>query len=496
MSMKVVQRATLCALACTLAACGGSSSGDSASTPDSSNTSTITSSGNSNGPAQVALSAAQYNVSPSTTAVLSIYRSGPASGAATATYATSNGTATAGADYTATNGTVTWSDGDASTKIVYVPVTNLAAGKQFSVALTSVSGQASFGSPSSATVAITGHSTVQDGSTGSTSSSSSSSSGGTGGTSASGSSTQSAQTAALLSYLQGLSADSKHVLAGQHTSYWDSNPLDYVNALKSQTGTQPAVLGTTLSASDIPRFGLNGSSENGVALSNQWLAAGGIVQLSLWPGNPQTMSGSQTDFDINCADVLTPGNATYNNWQGYLAAAVAKIKQINGPVILRPFVETNGRWFWWGNNCSASQQVQIWQQMWNYFAAAGVNNVLWEYNVNGGVGNYTASYPGSAYVDIVSFDSYPPTQADAAWYKPLAALGKPIILAESGPSPYPVGIDTFDIDNILQVVKANYPDIVGIVIWCQTQALSQQQGDEAFMTDPAIINLADITATL
>jgi hypothetical protein len=37
---------------------------------------------------------------------------------------------------------------------------------------------------------------------------------------------------------------------------------------------------------------------------------------------------------------------------------------------------------------------------------------------------------------------------------------------------------------------------VGIVIWCQTQALSQQQGDEAFMTDSAILNLTDLAAAL
>jgi hypothetical protein len=37
---------------------------------------------------------------------------------------------------------------------------------------------------------------------------------------------------------------------------------------------------------------------------------------------------------------------------------------------------------------------------------------------------------------------------------------------------------------------------VGIVIWCQTQALSEQQGDEAFMTDSAILTLADLPASL
>jgi mannan endo-1,4-beta-mannosidase len=273
--------------------------------------------------------------------------------------------------------------------------------------------------------------------------------------------------------------------------------MDYVSTLQSQTGSQPAILGTTFSAADIPKFGLNGSSENGVALSNQWLAAGGIVQISLWPGNPHTLSGSQSDTDITCSDLLTAGNSTYSNWQGYLAALVAKLKQINGPVILRPFVETNGSWFWWGSQCSASQQAQLWQQMWNYFADAGVHNVLWEYNVNAGVGNYTAYYPGNSYVDLVSWDSYPPSSSDAAWYNPLAALGKPMLLAESGViSSSPPPAYSGNTDDLLQVAKANFPKLVGIVIWCQTQALSEQQGDEAFMTDSAILTLADLPASL
>jgi len=67
-----------------------------------------------------------------------------------------NGSATAGADYSPTSGSVTWSDGDTSTKTITVPISTAGSGKQFAVQLTSVSGAANFGSPTSATVAISG----------------------------------------------------------------------------------------------------------------------------------------------------------------------------------------------------------------------------------------------------------------------------------------------------------------------------------------------------
>lgn len=70
-------------------------------------------------------------------------------------YTTINDSAMAGTDYVATSGTVSWNDGEADVKNVSVPVTSRAAGKQFTVALTDVAGQASFGSPAAATVAIT-----------------------------------------------------------------------------------------------------------------------------------------------------------------------------------------------------------------------------------------------------------------------------------------------------------------------------------------------------
>jgi hypothetical protein len=325
--------------------------------------------------------------------------------------------------------------------------------------------------------------------------SSSSSSSSSGASSSSGSSSSgapgaslSAQTATLLNYLTGLAGQNQHILSGQHSSYWDSNPMDYTSTLKSQTGTQPAILGTTL--------GMAGSQQNGVALSNQWLAAGGIVELSLWPNDPST-GADDNNRNFTFSDVYTPGTALNSAWNSYLDTIASQLKAINGPVLFRPFVELNGNWSWWGAQPTA-QFIALYQYTYDYLMhTKGVNNALWIYNVNAGVGNYTAYYPGSSYVDIVSWDSYPPSSSDAAWYNPLAALGKPMILAESGvisasqPPAYAGNNNT-----LLQTVKTNFPKVVGVVIWCQNWALSQQQGDEAFMSDPAVITLADLPANL
>jgi hypothetical protein len=97
-------------------------------------------------------------------------------GAATVGYTTIDGTATAGTDYVATSGTVTWNDGDSSAKTVIVPVTSQASDTYFDFALTSIAGQAKFGSPATAAVVVstTAASTSSSSSGGSSSSSSSS----------------------------------------------------------------------------------------------------------------------------------------------------------------------------------------------------------------------------------------------------------------------------------------------------------------------------------
>jgi hypothetical protein len=358
--------------------------------------------------------------------------------------------------------------------------TNTSALPAFSIQVTAAATSTSSGSSSGAAST----SSSSSGGT-STSSSSSSSSGGSTGSSGSGTASVSAQ--ALLNYLTGLASDSRHILTGQHSSYWDSNPMDNISALYSQTGTNPAILGTTV--------GQSGSTEDVVGLSNSWLAQGGIAMVSLWPTDPVT-GADDNDRSISVSDIYTPGTAANAAWNTYLDGIAAKLKGINGPFLFRPFVELNGNWSWWGGLPTA-QFTALWQYTWTRLVQTdGVTNALWVYNVNAWSGNYTAYYPGSAYVDIVSWDSYPPSASDAPWYNALVGLGKPIILAETGASSNASSVEpyTYNNDDILGVVKANFPKVVAVVVWCQNLSLSEQQGDEAFMTDSAVISLADLPA--
>jgi hypothetical protein len=137
----------------------------------------------------VALSAPAYSVAPSSTAVVTINRSGSSAGAVTVGYSTVNGTATAGTDYVATSGTVTWADGDSSAKTVLVPITSQSSG-YFTFALTSVQGNANFGTPATATIDVN----ATTASTSSSSSGGSSTSSSSGGSSSSGSSSGSSST--------------------------------------------------------------------------------------------------------------------------------------------------------------------------------------------------------------------------------------------------------------------------------------------------------------
>jgi Calx-beta domain len=92
------------------------------------------------------------------TLAVTVNRTGGSSGAASVGYVTADGTAVAGTDYTKTTGTLQWADGDASSKMFSIPVSNavaFAGSKTFTLRLTNASG-AAIGTPGTGTVTITG----------------------------------------------------------------------------------------------------------------------------------------------------------------------------------------------------------------------------------------------------------------------------------------------------------------------------------------------------
>jgi Calx-beta domain len=111
-------------------------------------------------PGSPQLSQSGYTVLQSAgTGSVTVNRTGGTSGAFSVTYATSDGSALAGVDYTATRGTLQWQSGDAKSQSFAVPVSNASpfvGSKTFSITLSAPSNGVTLGSPSAATVTISG----------------------------------------------------------------------------------------------------------------------------------------------------------------------------------------------------------------------------------------------------------------------------------------------------------------------------------------------------
>jgi hypothetical protein len=110
------------------------------------------------GPGTIQLSAATYNVDETGGSVtITVTRTGGITGAVGISYATSNGTALAGSDYSAASGTLSWADSEGASKTFNITITDdpdTEGTEDFNVTLSSPTGGATLGSPSSASVTI------------------------------------------------------------------------------------------------------------------------------------------------------------------------------------------------------------------------------------------------------------------------------------------------------------------------------------------------------
>jgi len=94
-------------------------------------------------------------------------------------------------------------------------------------------------------------------------------------------------------------------------------------------------------------------------------------------------------------------------------------------------------------------------------------------------------------VDIVSLDSYPPDANSDNVYNFYLTTGKPIMFAEAGVNG---GGAAWSGNNstVLAAIKNSFPKAFAVLIWCQTWALDDQSGEDAFMSDPALVTLSDV----
>lgn len=214
------------------------------------------------------------------------------------------------------------------------------------------------------------------------------------------------------------------------------------------------------------------TSFNASAIS--YAAAGGIIMLTISMPNPTTGGGLDDTSALNASQMISEnGNATNTNLKENLrqiAVGLQALKDAHVPVIIRPYHELNGFWFWWGTALMTDAQfIGLWQYTWNYFTnVKGLSNLIWNYGVNAGTYSLTARYPGSTYVDVVGFDMYTSNPADGQTdYDTLNAAypTKILMLNEFGSGDPSDGDTSFDEHDLINVLKNNMPNMVLFQQW-------------------------------
>lgn len=261
------------------------------------------------------------------------------------------------------------------------------------------------------------------------------------------------ETVELLRFLHRISG--KHILSGQHNYPADKD--QHTQAAAAIWGKAPAVFGKDLG------FARQGSKDSAYVraevveeLKEQyrrgalptlcWHAvpptadepvAFKLPKNSVPPPKLNTVQGRLTDAQYQ--ELLTPGTRLHQRWCAQVDAIVPSLKQLEEarvPLLWRPYHEMNGPWFWWGGRRGPHGSAALYRMLYDRLVHHHqIKNLIWVWNVDRPEAPSLAfeeCWPGSAYVDVLSFDCY--YEFKQSYYDELLKLayGKPIALGEVG----------------------------------------------------------------
>lgn len=108
---------------------------------------------------------------------------------------------------------------------------------------------------------------------------------------------------------------------------------------------------------------------------------------------------------------ILPGGSYNTLFTAYLDMVADYASQVKGAILLRPFHEGNGAWFWWGTEkCDAETYRKVFHYTVKYLRdQKQVHNILYVYSPAAGSGFMEETikrYPGDAYVDVIGYDNY------------------------------------------------------------------------------------------
>ena len=231
---------------------------------------------------------------------------------------------------------------------------------------------------------------------------------------------------ALAAYLNTL-MNSDQVLFGHQNDVSRSvNPQASLGDVYDVTGQVSGVFGIdSLAVTGSEAGGSDAASAlaNSVAYSKTAAANGAIVSLSMhMPNFSSSKIGTYSfygcdfseskDLSNDIVKQILPGgeyNEVFTAYLDVIADYASQLQAAGIPIMIRPFHENTGSWFWWGSMNTAETYKSLYRYTKDYMEQSGVHNLLWVYSPNGPVTSeaaYVSYYPGDEYVDILAFDYY------------------------------------------------------------------------------------------
>ncbi len=187
--------------------------------------------------------------------------------------------------------------------------------------------------------------------------------------------------------------------------------------VKSVTGSYPAVYGWDLAKiehdsandiNDVP-FELQRTRVKEAYLR------GGINTFCWHMDNPANGKTAWDTTQRTIANII-PGGANHDLYVQYLDHAAKYLASLKGndgeqiPILLRPFHELTGSWFWWCKNTSTPGEFKtLWKFTIDYLHnKKNLHNLLIVYSVAdfNSESEFMERYPGDGYADIIGFDNY------------------------------------------------------------------------------------------
>ncbi len=230
----------------------------------------------------------------------------------------------------------------------------------------------------------------------------------------------------------------EYILTGQYASDETNSEMDLIY---KTTGKYPVIRFAAFSNAD-DSFD---SCEEIVDSSVEWYSRGGIVGL-MWhwesPGENPSVYAEDTDFDLSSAvtdediaalpqedikALLDEGKISEECYELILdidsiSQELARLRDLDIPVLWRPIHEGSGDWYWWGaKSCGIGAYTWLWNLMYNrmteYFE---LDNLIWVWN-----GQNANTLVDKDTFDIAALDIYMEEGAEyGSRYEQFAAFQK------------------------------------------------------------------------